>query len=295
MKDVMTAFGDRMGLEPRLSRWLLTRLSGVKTIRTLIDGDRAASEAHLAALEQLRHSDRVSTLGRLASSIAHELGNPLNVIELRAQLIASGDADTMERIQHSARIIVEQTQRMTRIIDEVLSFARMQPARIARIDLAVVVRKAIALSEHTAKKHRSTVSLDVPNLAIELDGDEDKLLQIIVNLVVNGIQSMPQGGPIRVTVSDEHHAPLHEPEGSPQHYVCIGVSDRGTGISPENIPKVFQPFFSTKGSDGGTGLGLSVAQGIAHEHEGWIDVTSELGQGSTFKVYLPKQRAERPK
>lgn len=290
----MPAFNDRMDLEPRLSRWLLTRLSGLKTIRTLVDGDQIASDAHLAALEQLRHADRVSTLGRLASSIAHELGNPLNVIELRAQLIASGDADTMERAQHSARIIVEQTRRMTRIIDEVLSFARMQPAKIARIDLTLVVRKAIALSEHTAKRHRSTISLNVPSFAIEIDGDADKLLQVIVNLVVNGIQSMPQGGPLHVTVSEEQHAPLDDPEGSAQPYMCIRVADRGTGISPANMPKVFQPFFSTKGLDGGTGLGLSVAQGIAHEHDGWIEVASDLGRGSTFNVYLPKQRSERP-
>ena len=260
-----------------------------------MDGDQVASEAHLAALEQLRHSDRVSTLGRLASSIAHELGNPLNVIELRAQLITSGDAETMEQVQHNAGIIVEQTHRMTRIIDEVLSFARMQPARIERIDLASVVRKAIALSEHTAKKYRSTILLDVPTPAIEIDGDADKLLQIVVNLVVNGIQSMRHGGPLHVTVSEEQHAPLHDPEGTLQHYMCIRVADRGTGISPENIAKVFRPFFSTKGSDGGTGLGLSVAQGIALEHEGWIDVASTLGRGSTFTVYLPKLRAERRK
>jgi two-component system, NtrC family, sensor kinase len=246
-----------------------------------------AAEAHVAALEQLRHSDRVATLGRLASSVAHELGNPLNVIELRAQLISSGDAATLYHAQQSAVVIVEQTRRMTRIIDQVLSFARIQPARIARLDLVAVLRKAIALSEHTSKKHRTNVQLDTADAAIEIDGDADKLLQIIVNLVVNGMQAMPNGGTLRVSTSEELRAPADDPHGAQRHYVCIAVADEGPGIPADVVSKVFEPFFSTRGAEGGTGLGLSVAQGIAQEHEGWISAESEIGHGSSFKVHLP--------
>ena len=248
-----------------------------------------ASEAHIAALEQLRHSDRVATLGRLASSVAHELGNPLNVIELRAQLITSGAVTTLEQAQQSAAVIVEQTRRMTRIIDEILSFARMQPARIARLDLVGVLLKAIALSEHTSKKHKTKIWFEAPETAIEIDGDADKLLQIVVNLVINGVQAMPEGGTLHVSMCDEQHAPLDDPDGLQRAYVCIDVADHGVGMSADVVSKVFEPFFSTKSAEGGTGLGLSVAQGIAREHEGWISVQSELGRGSSFKVHLPKR------
>jgi two-component system NtrC family sensor kinase len=246
-----------------------------------------ASEAHIAALEQLRHSDRVATLGRMASSVAHELGNPLNVIELRAQLITSGDAGTLQQAQQSAAVIVEQTRRMTRIIDEILSFARMQPAKISRLELGAVLRKAIALSQHTSRKHRTSIAFDVPSTVIEIDGDADKLLQIIVNLVINGVQAMPRGGTLSVRVHEEHRTPIDDPEGAQRRYACIDVVDQGVGIPAEFVGKVFEPFFSTKSADGGTGLGLSVAQGIAREHEGWITVESELGRGSSFKVHLP--------
>ncbi|HEX7477200.1 MAG TPA: ATP-binding protein [Polyangiales bacterium] len=251
-----------------------------------------ASEAHVAALDQLRHSDRVATLGRLASSVAHELGNPLNVIELRAQLIASGDVTTLAAAQQSAAVIVEQTHRMTRIIDEVLSFARVHPAKLARVDLVGVVRTAISLCQHTAKKRKTRILPELPEGANELDGDADKLLQVIVNLVMNGVQAMPDGGTLRVKLCSERRGPAHDPAGTPRDYACIEVIDEGVGIPEQLLPKVFAPFFSTKSETGGTGLGLSVAQGIAQEHDGWIGVTSELGHGSSFKVYLPKHGAQ---
>jgi two-component system, NtrC family, sensor kinase len=253
-----------------------------------LEAAERAHEEHVAALDQLRHSDRIATLGRLASSVAHELGNPLNVIELRAQLITSGAATTLEQAQQSAAVIVEQTRRMTRIIGEVLSFARMQPARIARTDLTMVLRKALALSQHISKKHGTNIQLELPETAVELDGDADKLLQIIVNLVVNGIQATLGGGTLSVRIDEEHRAALDDPDGKHRRYVRVDVADHGVGIPGDLLSKVFDPFFSTRTAEGGTGLGLSVAQGIAREHEGWISVTSELGRGSTFKVYLPK-------
>ncbi|HET6337047.1 MAG TPA: ATP-binding protein [Polyangiales bacterium] len=256
-----------------------------------LEAAELASHAHLVALDQLRHSDRIATLGRLASSVAHELGNPLSVIELRAQLITSGDADSLHKARVNAAVIVEQAHRMTGILDQILSFARMQPAKITRLDLGNLLRKAIALSEHTSKKHKTQIALEVPPTAIELDGDSNKLLQVVINLIVNGIQAMPNGGTLDVIARDEQRSPLDDPSGPPCDFVCIDVIDHGTGIAPHLQPQVFEPFFSTKSSEGGTGLGLSVAQGIAHEHDGWITVESELGSGSSFKVHLPRRRS----
>jgi two-component system, NtrC family, sensor kinase len=258
---------------------------------TMCDQLQAAEHAaatHIAALEQLRQSDRVATLGRLASSVAHELGNPLNVIELRAQLISCGDAGTLQQAQSSALVIVEQTRRMTKILNEILSFARAQPANIARLDVLSVVRKAIALSEHISKKHGSRIGYESSEGAVEIDGDADKLLQILVNLIVNGVQSMPRGGVLTVSVCARDCAPIDDPRAELQPYVCIDVLDHGVGIPAESLSKIFEPFFSTRGGEGGTGLGLSVAQGIAREHSGWISVESETGRGSTFTLHLPK-------
>jgi two-component system, NtrC family, sensor kinase len=255
-----------------------------------LEAAQLASEAHIAALEQLRHADRIATLGRLASSVAHELGNPLNVIELRAQLIATGAAATLHQAQQNAVAIVEQTQRMTTIIDEILSFARRHPAKIARLNLVAVLHKAVGLCEHTSKKSKARILVDFPDTAVELDGDADKLLQIIVNLIINGIQAMPGGGTLCVSLNSIQRSAVDDPDGLPRTYLCIAVVDEGVGIPEHLTSKVFEPFFSTRSTDGGTGLGLSIAQGIAHEHEGWISVTSEVGRGSSFLVFLPKQR-----
>jgi signal transduction histidine kinase len=293
--NLLSTLGDRMDLEKGFVSRLLEAIRRIAaSARTdQLEAARRTSDAHLLELDQLRHSDRVATLGRLASSVAHELGNPLNVIELRAQLISSGDAATLQQAQQNALIILEQARRMTRIIGEVLSFSRMQPAKLDRVDLVGVLRKAIALTEHIAAKSRATIVLDAPQRA-EIDGDADKLLQIVVNLLVNGIQAMPQGGRVSVSVVDESRSPIDDPLAPARAYACIEVRDRGLGIPPELLPKIFEPFFSTRGAEGGTGLGLSVAQGIAHEHDGWISATSEEGSGSSFQVHLPKLSRRAP-
>ncbi len=170
----------------------------------------------------------------------------------------------------------------------ILSFARRQPARLARFDLVSLVRKAIVLCEHTSRKCETSIQLDAPEAALEIEGDGDKLLQIIVNLVMNGIQAMPRGGMLKLHVCEELCAPADEPDAAPREYLCIDVTDHGVGIPPDLVSGIFEPFFSTRSADGGTGLGLSVAMGIAQEHEGWISVESERVRGSSFRVHLPK-------
>jgi signal transduction histidine kinase len=279
-------FSKRLGFERRDD--IGTLAFEMDTMCDQLQAAQLASAAHIIALDHLRHSDRIAMLGRLASSVAHELGTPLNVIELRAQLITSGSVATLHQAQQSAGVIIEQTRRMTRIIDEILSFARMQPAKIVRLDLVAVLRKAVALTEHISAKQNTSILLDAPQVAVEVDGDADKLLQIIVNLMINGVQAMPRGGTLSLSIHEELRAPLDDPDGVRRHYVRVDVADHGVGIPAHLVSSVFDPFFSTKNADGGTGLGLSVAQGIAREHDGWITVESELGHGSSFKVHLPK-------
>jgi two-component system NtrC family sensor kinase len=277
-------FGKRLGFvrQDQISRLALE----LDALSDQLEAARDASEAQIEALEQLRHSDRVATLGRLASSVAHELGNPLNVVEMRAQIIVTGDAATLAEARQNAEIIVAQARRMTRIIDGILSFARRQPARIAVLDLVSVVRNAIALSEHTAKKRALSIQLEAASPSIDVHGDADKLLQIVVNLVLNGVAVTEAGGVVTVKVG--MRAPSRLASGPAEPYASIEVVDRGAGIPKEALPRIFDPFFSSKPSGEGTGLGLSIAQGIAKEHDGWIEVDSELGRGSHFTVFLPR-------
>ncbi|HEX2672113.1 MAG TPA: ATP-binding protein [Polyangiaceae bacterium] len=259
------------------------------------DQERAASQTHesrLTALEQLCHADRLATLGRLAASVAHELRNPLNLIELRAQLMTSDDVTTLSEAKHSAAMILEQVHRMTRIIDEVLSFARERSSNITRLDLREVLRRGIGFLEQAAKANEAKIVLDLPDDAVEIEGDADKLVQVIVNLATNGLQSMPPGGTLHVTMYEERAESVQEQsEDHVDHHVCIEVTDHGAGIPAHILPRLFEPFFSTKSANGGTGLGLSVAQRIVEDHSGWISVDSLVGQGTSFKVHLPLSAA----
>ncbi|WP_437722379.1 sensor histidine kinase [Sorangium sp. So ce861] len=251
--------------------------------------ERAAREttARIAALEQLRHADRLTTVGKLASGIAHELGTPLNVVGGRAKMIARGLSP--EEAADSARIIAEQADRMTKIIRQLLDFARRRVAQKAPADLAQIARQTLALLEPLARKRSVTLRLDEADLApsgAQAEVDTGQMQQVLTNLVMNGMQSMKRGGELTVRVERARARPPADHGGAEGEHVAIRVIDHGDGIAPENIPRVFEPFFTTKDVGEGTGLGLSVSYGIVREHGGWIDVESELGKGSTFTVYL---------
>ena len=250
-----------------------------KPLRSLVVMAKAVGSGDFS--KRLR-SARTDDIGRLAL----EMDTMCDQLQA-AQVASHAHIAALEQATQGAVIIIEQTRRMARIIDKILSFARIQPAKMAAIDLKSVLRKAIVLCEHTSRKHKAVVQLNVSEDAIEINGDADTLLQVIVNLVINGVQSMPRGGTLSVETSGVQRAHLDDPEGQVRDFVCIDVTDHGSGIAEDALLKVFQPFFSTKGAAGGTGLGLSVAQGIANDHAGWISATSELGRGSSFKVFLP--------
>ncbi len=243
--------------------------------------------ARTAALEQLRHADRLSTVGKLASSMAHELGTPLNVVSGRAMMIASDD-EVPEAAREDAEIIAEQSTRMTQIIRELLDFSRSKP--LARTDIRIgdVVEHAISLIEPVCEKKRVTLAAR-GFLDTIAHIDAGKLLQVLTNLMMNAIQAMPDGGPITLSVK---HEQLLEPEdrhAQTDNYVAIEIQDSGVGIAPEHLNNIFKAFFTTKRQGIGTGLGLSICHGIVREHGGFIKVESEVGRGTRFTVFLPKR------
>ena len=243
------------------------------------------SRARIDAVEQTRHADRLATVGKLASGIAHEMGTPLNVVAGLATGIARGEYSSPE-IPETARTIKAQADRMTGIIQDLLRFIRRHKARPEPTDLRVIVKRATQMLRPMARKKGITIELDTDQELIA-DVDGEHLVQALTNLVVNAIQAMTGQGTISIATSEKMAAPPKEPASPEVSCACIQVADEGPGIPEEVLDHVFDPFFTTKDVGEGTGLGLAVVHGIIQEHGGWIDVESEVGRGSRFTIYLP--------
>jgi len=234
---------------------------------------RSQADAKVAALEQLRHADRLATVGKLAAGVAHELGTPLNVVSARAKMIRTGESEGDE-VPDDARVIGEQTERMTRIIRQLLDFARTRSAERERTDLVGLAADVIAMLRPQSSKAGVEVALEGDG-AVVAPVDAAQLQQVLTNLVMNAIQAQPGRGAVRVRV---------ERDGEDAR---VEVADAGPGVPEASRAEIFVPFFTTKDVGEGTGLGLSVVHGIVEEHGGSIVVDeSDLG-GAAFVLRLP--------
>lgn len=243
------------------------------------------SAERLATLEQLRHADRLKTVGRLAAGIAHEMGTPLNVVSGRAGLIASGKLSA-EEIAASAGAIKSEAERITAIIRQLLDFARPGKSLQMKLDVGDLVQQTVILIEPLAEKRNVRIEVALPEDLI-ISADRNQMQQVLTNLLVNASQSMPDGGIVTVKAECWRGKPPGCDSAEESDCVAISVRDQGTGICEEDRTHIFEPFFTTKDVGEGTGLGLSIAYGIVQEHGGWIEVESARGRGSCFTVYLP--------
>ncbi len=246
----------------------------------------AEQQRTLAARLQLEHSDRLITVGTLAAGVAHELGTPLNVASTYSQMIEAGTVTGAEAVD-GARIIREQTETMTRIIHQLLGFARAQKPHPSRQNVYDVVGAALSLVKFAAGKKRVEVLLQ-DGAPLPVVGDVAQLQQVLVNLVMNSIQATAEKGRVEVRVSPVRVAAPMEVRSKNDSWLAIEVKDNGKGILRDVLPRVFEPFFTTKPVGEGSGLGLSVAYGIVREHGGWMAAKSEPGKGAVFTVYLPR-------
>lgn len=242
-------------------------------------------EARIQAIEQLRHTEQLSNLGILSAGIAHEIGNPLSVIEGRAKMIRDEDL-TIDELRHNGSIIHKQCGRISTTIRQLLDYSRRPKQHISRENMQFVVKQVFQLLYPMAKKQQVAMHLSVDEdteTNIEVDGSQ--IQQVFVNLLMNSIQAMPLGGDIFVRIS--HHIEKNrDKENSELPCMKIEICDEGGGIDPKNIKEIFTPFFTTKTLGKGTGLGLSIAHEIVEEHDGWITVKN-LDKGSCFTIYLP--------
>jgi signal transduction histidine kinase len=253
---------------------------------------RRRSEADVAAriqaVEQLRHSDRLSTLGHLASSLAHELGTPLNVVIGNAQLIVKGRV-AGDQVIEGAATIVEQGQRMEQLIRQMLDYARRPTPKSVPTNLADIMHSTVELV--TPLANQAQVEL-CPKIELEeaasTVADPVQIQQVLTNLILNAIQASSEGQAVEVRLSSAVTARNRDPNESPRPWLVLSVVDRGCGISPQDLPRVFEPFFTTKSSGCGTGLGLTIAEEVVRQHDGWISVASGPGEGTRFDIYLPR-------
>jgi len=245
------------------------------------------TEARIRTLEQLRHAERLVTLGHLASVLAHELGTPLNVVAGHAKLIATGKLSG-DPARESGGVIGAQCERMTQIVRGILDYARRKPPRRIWIHASDLVRQVCDLLRGLAEQRQVKLFLEQHDAEARLFVDPGQLQQAFINLVMNAIQASRTGSQVRLGVATEQR---ELPKGASTAYVVLSVSDQGPGISPDSREEIFQPFFTTETNGEGTGLGLSVARDIILEHGGFVEVVSSPEEGSTFRLYLP-QRAE---
>jgi signal transduction histidine kinase len=241
------------------------------------------AETKLELERSLRQSEKLATIGQLASELAHEIGTPLNIIHGRAELMQKKIGEN-EEIHKYLDIILHQTERITKIIQQLLGVVRRKKSEWRALNIRSILENTLDLLDQQIHKQSVTVVKDMRDGLPPVIGNPDQLQQVFLNLILNAIQSMPEGGRLSLSASTKKISKEGLGEDRRQ-YVEVCVEDTGVGMESEVIRQIFDPFFTTK--ETGTGLGLMVTQGIVQDHEGWIEVKSEVRKGSVFKVYLP--------
>ena len=256
--------------------------------------DRKAAEAGLLELEeQLRQSQKMEAIGRLAGGVAHDFNNILTVIHGHGSLLLQ-NAKLSGSAARSAQQITEAADRAAGLTRQLLTFSRRQVMQPRRLNLNELVSNMTSMLGRILGEDIALQVSYRPQRAL-IEADPSMIEQVILNLVVNARDAMPQGGLLAIRLASAQvsaEVAARKPEVRPGNFVCLSVSDRGCGIPPQNLGRIFEPFFTTKEIGKGTGLGLATVYGIVKQHHGWIEVESQLNQGATFKVYLPELATE---
>lgn len=255
-------------------------------LRAAQDEVTRSAKARLQLEQRLGQSEKLATVGQLSAEIAHEVGTPLNVIAARARAMEK-KADRPEVVRKNARIIATQADRITKIIQQVLDVGRKKVPNRKLVDLVGVVDNTLAFLEDECRQNDIAVTrLVVPGVPA-IVGDADGLQQVVLNVVLNAVQSMSDGGALSIQLAVEERRKGGLDLVAPERYVVVAIQDTGEGVPIEAREKIFEPFYSTKERGEGTGLGLTVVMGIVKEHDGWIEVDDVVPLGTIFRIYLP--------
>ncbi len=221
---------------------------------------------------KLIQAERLATAGKMSASFAHEIRNPLSSMRMLSQMLMKKPDVTPEQ-QQSLEYILEEIERIDNIVKGLMDFARPTRLNLQQQPLAPVLHSVLALMEANLEHHHINVVSDFSPDLTDFQFDADKIKQAFMNVVLNGMEAMPEGGTLTVSTYKQENT------------VCLKVTDTGIGISEEDIEHLFEPFFSRK--DKGTGLGLANVKRILEEHDGKIKIDSTLGKGTTVSIWLP--------
>src|SRR5574341_867102 len=228
--------------------------------------------------EQLVHSSKMAAIGELSANVAHEINNPLtSVLGYTSHLLK-----TLPLPAEPKRILgmmEQETLRVRKIIRNLLDFARQKPSWMQPLDLLTPIKESLALVQGMAVSASVRISEDYPASPVIVNMDHNEMKQVFINIIYNALQAMPRGGNLRVRLTADD-----------RRETMVEIEDTGVGIPPQNLEKIFEPFFSTKEDGDGTGLGLSISYRIVQNHGGRIVVESTVGRGTLFKVFLPLHR-----
>jgi signal transduction histidine kinase len=256
-------------------------------VRDLAEARRqliAAADSREALEAGLLRVDKLVTVGQLSAGLAHEIGSPLQILGGRARALAAR-TDLPPEVVRSARILVEQSDRIARIVEQLLAFARRKAARMGEIDIRGAVRAIVGLIETEARRRGVQTVLECADALPRVVADADGVQQVALNLLTNALRATPRGGRVRLAMAPSSFK--LEQGSREQPSVSFVVEDTGGGIPDEVRRRIFEPFFTTWTESGGTGLGLAVVKSIVDDHGGAILVSSERGSGTRFTVHFP--------
>ncbi len=251
--------------------------------------ERREGEAKRASLEaQLRQSQKMEAIGKLAGGVAHDFNNLLTVIQGQSALLEDGVLEPAE-VAPAARAIGEAADKAAELTRQLLAFSRRQVVQLTPTDLNELVADLGKLLRRLISADIELHTVLAPG-RVHVNGDVGMIEQVLMNLAVNARDAMPEGGSLVVSTAIVHARPPRTATAAPGpgQYARLTVRDSGTGIAPDHLPHIFEPFYTTKDKARSTGLGLATVFGIVEQHRGWVEVHTRVGEGTSFDVYVPQ-------
>jgi signal transduction histidine kinase len=236
-----------------------------------------------AMLHEVEYTNKLASIGRLAAGVAHEINNPVAIINEKVGLLedllkVADEFPYQEKFLRQSKVIKDSVRRISEITHRLLGFARHLPMKTETIHLEALVREVLGFLGREAEYRNIAINQHIPSDIAPIEADKGQLQQVLLNILNNALAAVNDGGEINIAVAQQG-----------EEKVAISIADNGMGIAGGDLKRIFEPFFSTKG-DKGTGLGLSITYGIVQKLGGHIEVESEPGQGTTFTIILPRKR-----